>query len=233
VTERAQELDAFASDWWGEGGAGFNLLHQINPVRLRHALARLGGARGKRVADVGCGGGIFSEPLAREGADVVGIDTSPGAIRSARWHAEEVGLEIDYRISTAGDLAAAEPGKFDAVVCLEMLEHLDDPARAVADMTALLRPRGKILFSTINRTPKSYFLMIAGLETVLEAIPQGTHSWSSFIRPEELAGWCRDARLRVTDVTGLRYSPFGKVYLLDPGDASVNYFLAAERSDAD
>jgi len=231
MTGRAERPDAFASGWWSEG-AGFDLLHQINPVRLRHALARLGGVRGKRVADVGCGGGIFSEPLAREGADVVGIDASPGAIRSAREHAREGGVDVDYRISTAGELAAAEPGKFDAVVCLEMLEHLDDPASAVADMAALLRPRGKALFSTISRTPKSYLLMIAGLEAALKAIPQGTHSWASFIRPEELAGWCRGAGLRVTDVTGLRYSPFGKVYLLDPGDVSVNYFLSAERPDA-
>lgn len=214
-------------DWWG-GGGSVRLLHQINPLRLRHAEAEFGGVAGKRIADVGCGGGIFCEALSRAGAEVVGVDTSEEAVGAAREHARGSGLDIDYRVSDAGRLAEEEPGGFDAVACLEVLEHVPEPAAEVARIARLVRPSGRVLFSTVNRTLRSYLLMIVALEEVLGIMPRGTHPYSMLIRPGELAGWCRDARLRVTDVTGLRYSHFGKLFRLDRGDASVNYFLTAE-----
>ena len=227
-----EKFESMSSGWWG-GSGEFKLLHQINPVRLEHAASQFGVLRGKRIADVGCGGGIFSEMLVRSGADVVGFDASSGAVESARGHAKESGLDIEYRVQAAEDLDPRETGTFDGIVCFEMLEHVEDPSAVVARLGKLLRRPGKILFSTVNRTLKSYLLMIAGLERMLEAIPRGTHEFGKFIRPFELAGWCRRHGLRVADVTGLRYSLFGKIYLLDAADVSVNYFLAAELNDGD
>ena len=231
MRSEVEKFDSLSSSWWDEG-AEFKLLHQINPVRLRHALSQLGGVRGKRIADVGCGGGLFSGLLAREGAEVVGFDASEGAIDRAREHAKEEGLEIDYRVAAAEDLDTDDAGKFDAVVCFEMLEHAAEPASVVGRLAGLARGDGsKVLFSTINRTLRAYLLMVVGLERVLGVIPRGTHDPEMFVRPDELAGWCRDAGLKVTDVTGLRYSQFGKFYALDPCDVSVNYFLTASRHD--
>lgn len=220
---------ALSGEWWAPGGS-LRFLHQVNPLRLRHAQAQVGPLAGLRVADVGCGGGIFSEALARAGAEVVGIDPCAEAIAAARAHARESGLDIDYRVSDAGRLAAEERGGFDAVTCLEVLEHAGDPRAEVARIAGLARPSGRVLFSTINRTLRAYLLMVVAVEEALGILPRGTHSHQAFIRPGELAGWCREAGLRVTDVTGMRYSLFGKLYLLDPRDTSVNYFLTAARA---
>ncbi len=222
-----ERFESLAGSWWDAQGE-FKLLHQVNPIRLRHVASQAGPLKGKRIADIGCGGGLFSEALAGEGADVVGIDLSKGAVSAARSHMAESGLEIEYRVASIEDLVRDEDSGFDVVVCLEMLEHVPDPAAVVGNISRLLVDGGCAVLSTINRTVKAYLLMIAVLEGVLRVMPRGTHDHAKFIPPEDLSVWCRSAGLKVTDVTGLKYSPFGKLYYLDRGDASVNYFLTAK-----
>lgn len=224
-------FSAGAESWWDESGA-FRLLHAINPLRLHFAEESAGGLSGCRLLDLGCGGGIFSEAAARAGARVAGVDISEKAIAAARAHAADSGLDIEY---FAGDSAAATArfgaGRFDAVSCFEMLEHAENPAAVVADVSALLSPGGCAVFSTVSRTLKARVLMIGLLERTLKILPEGAHDWRMFIRPSELAGMCRDAGLRVQDIAGLRYSLRAGGFVLDRGDASANYFLAATRAN--
>ncbi len=227
-----QELDKFdelASRWWDRSGE-FAPLHAINPLRLGWIEARAPLA-GRRVLDVGCGGGILAEAMAAAGAEVTGIDLAEASLSVARLHARESGLEVDYRCVAAENLADQRANEFDVVTCLEMLEHVPDPGSVVRACARLVRPGGHVFFSTLSRNPKSWLYAIAGAEYVLRLLPKGTHDWSRFIRPSELAGFCRTAGLDVRGMTGLGYDPLTRVYALDPNDVSVNYLLATVRPE--
>ena len=212
---------------WDKDGAAF-LLHAINPLRLKLTRTATGGLAGKRLFDLGCGGGIFSEAAAA-GARVVAVDIAAGAIAAAFRAAAKSGSGVDYRVHSG--FADGDVGAYDVVTCFEMLEHADNPAAVVADVSALLAPGGTAVFSTINRGMRSRALMIAGLEKILNILPSGVHDYEKFIPPADLAGWCQDAGLSVRRVVGMRYSFFGRVYLLDDADLSVNYFLIARRDN--
>jgi len=225
----SSELAKFASraaEWWDPRGA-FRTLHDISGLRLDYIAERVSLA-GARVLDVGCGGGLLAEGLAARGARVVAIDLAAENIEAARQHAATGALTIDYRCVAVEDLAADSPGEFDVVTCLEMLEHVPDPASIVAACAAALRPGGTAFFSTINRNLKSFALAIVGAEYVLGLLPRGTHEYAKLIRPAELAAWCRKTGLEVTDLTGLHHNPATGTYWLD-GNVDVNYFACAER----
>jgi 2-polyprenyl-6-hydroxyphenyl methylase/3-demethylubiquinone-9 3-methyltransferase len=210
-----------ATEWWDPDGA-FRTLHQINPLRLRY-IAERAPLDGARVLDVGCGGGLLSEGLARAGAAVTGIDLAPEVLGAAREHAAAAGLPIDYRCVSVEQLAAAEPGGFDVVTCLELLEHVPAPEQTVTACAALARPGGAVFFSTINRNLKSFVLAIVGAEYVLGMVPRGTHEYVKLVRPSELAGWCRSAGLSLRDLTGLHFNPLSRDYSTG-GNIHVNYF---------
>lgn len=218
------KFDAPAGDWWARGGE-FKPLHDINPLRLEFITTRAEIA-GKRVLDIGCGGGIFAEALSRAGADVTAIDLAANALAVARDHATQSGLSIDYRAVSAEALASEMTGHFDVVTCLEMLEHVPDPASVVRAVGQLVAPGGDAFFSTFNRNPKSYLFGIVAAEQVLKLLPAGTHDHAKFITPAELAGHCRAAGLRVSDFGGMSYNPVTKRYGLNT-DVSVNYLAHA------
>lgn len=221
------ELDKFnqlAHRWW-DPGSEFKPLHDINPLRLDY-IDGLVGLRGKRVLDVGCGGGILAEAMAARGAQVTGIDLGEAPLKVAQLHLLESGLEVDYRKVEAETLARDMPGAFDVVTCMELLEHVPDPSAMVQACATLVRPGGWLFFSTINRNLKSYVFAIVGAEYVLKLLPRGTHDYARFIRPSELAAHCRTAGLTIRGMTGMTYNPFTKVYALEP-DADVNYILHA------
>ena len=217
------KFDALASRWWDKDG-DFKPLHDINPLRLDFIDGRAGLA-GKRVIDVGCGGGILSEAMAHRGANVTGIDMGEAPLAAARLHQEESGTQVVYRQASAEEMANEHPGEFDVVACLEMLEHVPDPAAVVRACATLVKPGGHVFFSTINRNPKAYALAILGAEYVLGLLPRGTHEYRKFIRPSELSGWCRATGLRVREQTGLTYNPVTRHYRLTAGDVSVNYMM--------
>jgi len=221
------KFEALASRWW-DRDSEFRPLHEINPLRANF-IDELSPVAGKRLVDVGCGGGILAEAMAQRGAEVVGIDMGEAPLGVARIHQLESGLDIDYRQSTAEDLAASEPAGFDVVCCLEMLEHVPDPASVVAACAEMARPGGHLYFSTINRNPKAFAFAIVGAEYVLNLLPTGTHEYSKFIKPSELAGWIRDAGLGLREMTGLTYNPITRQYRLNSRDVSVNYMLRAEK----
>jgi 2-polyprenyl-6-hydroxyphenyl methylase/3-demethylubiquinone-9 3-methyltransferase len=227
-----QEIAKFselAHRWW-DPESEFRPLHQINPLRLDWIDQRAS-LRGKRVLDVGCGGGILSDAMARRGADVLGIDLSTKALRVASLHALEANTpSVRYREVSAETLAAESPSEFDVVTCMEMLEHVPDPLSVVAACASLVRPGGWLFFSTINRNPKSFLFAIVGAEYVLKLLPKGTHEYAKFIKPSELAGYCREAGLDVNESCGLEYNPLTRRYWLS-GDTSVNYMLACRRSE--
>lgn len=225
-----QELAKFgdlAHRWWDAEGE-FRPLHQINPLRLDWIASqcRLDGAR---VVDVGCGGGILSDSMARRGAEVLGIDLSEKPLKVAQLHALEAGTpNVRYRLVPVEALAAEQPGLVDVVTCMEMLEHVPDPASVVRACAELVRPGGMVFFSTISRNPKAFVYAILGAEYVLGLLPKGTHEYARFIRPSELAGWCRAAGLDAEAMRGMGYQPLTRRYFLS-GDTSVNYLLACRK----
>ncbi|AXY41481.1 bifunctional 2-polyprenyl-6-hydroxyphenol methylase/3-demethylubiquinol 3-O-methyltransferase UbiG [Halomonas sp. JS92-SW72] len=221
------KFEALASRWW-DPESEFKPLHEINPLRLDFIDARAGLA-GKRVVDVGCGGGILAEAMAHRGARVTGIDLGEAPLAVARLHAEESGVEVDYRRISVEALAEEMPGEFDVVTCLEMLEHVPDPASVVRACATLVKPGGQLFFSTLNRNPKAYALAILGAEYLLRLLPRGTHDYEKFIRPAELAGWCRAAHLEIQEQSGLVYNPLTRRYRLHPTDVSVNYLMHCRR----
>jgi len=219
-----------ASRWW-DADSEFKPLHQINPLRLDWISARVDlGA--SRVLDVGCGGGILSESMAHAGATVLGIDLAKAPLSVARLHALETGAKkIEYQEISAEDCALAMPEQFDCVTCLEMLEHVPDPASTVAACATLAKPGGKLFFSTLNRNPKSWLFAIVGAEYVLRLLPRGTHDWQKFIKPSELDSYCRAAGLQVDEIIGLTYNPITRHYKLAQ-DVDVNYMIVASKPGA-
>jgi 2-polyprenyl-6-hydroxyphenyl methylase/3-demethylubiquinone-9 3-methyltransferase len=223
------KFSALAHRWW-DPESEFKPLHDINPLRVAWVDDIAGGLAGKRVVDVGCGGGIFAEALARLGANVTGIDLSQKGIGVARLHQYESGTQVDYRLASAEALALEMPAAFDVVTCLELLEHVPEPASTVAACAKLAKPGGHVVFSTLNRNPKSYVQAILGAEYVLKLLPRGTHDWARFLRPSELARFARRAQLRLLAMSGMTYNPLTRTYRLTD-DTSVNYLAAFTRID--
>lgn len=221
------KFEALAARWW-DPESEFKPLHDINPLRLDFIDARAGLA-GRRVVDVGCGGGLLAEAMAHRGAAVTGIDLGEAPLAVARLHAAESDVELEYRHLSVETLAAEQPATFDVVTCLEMLEHVPDPASVVHACARLVKPGGQVFFSTLNRNPKAYALAILGAEYLLRMLPRGTHDYARFIRPSELAGWCREAGLEVREQSGLVYNPLTRRYRLSRRDVSVNYLMHCRR----
>ena len=221
-----QKFSDLAHRWWDPQGE-FRPLHEINPLRLAW-IERHAPLADRDVLDVGCGGGILAEAMARRGARVTGIDLAEKPLRVAELHLLESHAEVRYARASAEDYAASHAGAFDVLTCMEMLEHVPDPASAVAACARLLKPGGRAFFSTINRNPKAYLFAVIGAEYVLKLLPKGTHDYARFIRPSELARWCRDAGLREVELTGMTYNPLSRRYRLGP-DCDVNYLLCCTR----
>ncbi|CAN5418404.1 bifunctional 3-demethylubiquinone 3-O-methyltransferase/2-octaprenyl-6-hydroxy phenol methylase [soil metagenome] len=220
------KFNDLASRWWDPAGE-FAPLHQINPLRLDW-IDSMAPLAGKRVVDVGCGGGILSESMARRGAGVLGIDLADKPLKVAKLHQLESGVAVEYRRVAVEDLAIEQPASFDIVTCMEMLEHVPDPGSIVKACAALVKPGGRLFFSTINRNPKSYLFAVIGAEYLLRLLPRGTHDYAKFIRPSELARFLRDADLELTSTRGMVYNPLTKVYRLS-GDTDVNYMVSASK----
>lgn len=215
------KFSALAARWW-DAQSEFKPLHDINPLRLDYIEQKVGSLAGKKVLDVGCGGGILSESLAAKGAEVSGIDMSEAALSVAKLHLFESDLQVDYQQIAAEDFAKQHAGEFDVVVCMEMLEHVPEPYSVIQSCKELVKPDGHVFFSTLNRNPKSYLFAIIGAEYVLNLLPRGTHDYARFIQPAELSSWARRAGLEVRNFTGMSYNPFSKNYWLG-SDVSVNY----------
>lgn len=222
------KFSSLAHRWWDVDGE-FGPLHAINPLRLDW-IDGIAPLKGQRVLDVGCGGGILADAMARKGADVLGIDLAEKSLKVAQLHALEAGTsQITYRLVAAEALAAEMPDQFDVVTCMEMLEHVPDPASVVQACARLAKPGGWVFFSTINRNPKSFLMAILGAEYVLNLVPRGTHEYARLLRPSELARFCRDAGLDMQQSCGLQYNPISGRYRLST-DTSVNYMLATRKS---
>ena len=225
--DEISKFEALASRWWDEHGE-FKPLHQINPLRANYIDTHSPVAE-RKVIDVGCGGGILSESLAFRGGGVTGIDMGEAPLSVAELHKLESGANVTYRRSTAEQAAEEEPEVYDVVCCLEMLEHVPDPASVIAACARLAKPGATLYFSTINRNPKAYAFAIIGAEYVLNLLPKGTHDYQKFIRPAELAQWIRAAGLELDDMIGLTYNPLSKRYRLQSGDVSVNYMVRTRK----
>lgn len=223
------KFQALASRWW-DPSSDFAPLHAINPLRLEWIARLCGGLADKRVIDIGCGGGILAESMARQGARVLGADLADKPLQVARLHALETGTPVVYEKIAAEDLAAREPGSADVVTCMEMLEHVPDPESVIAACRRLVKPGGWVFMSTLNRNPKSFLFAIVGAEYLLKLLPKGTHEYAKFIRPSELTGAARRQGLQLIELTGMSYNPVTRVYKLAPGDVTVNY-LAAFRNE--
>jgi 2-polyprenyl-6-hydroxyphenyl methylase/3-demethylubiquinone-9 3-methyltransferase len=224
------ELDKFsalASRWW-DPESEFKPLHAINPLRLEWIQECAGSLVGKKVLDVGCGGGILSEAMARSGAEVTGIDLADKSLKIARLHGLESGVKVEYRKVPVEELAAEQPGQYDVVTCMEMLEHVPDPASIVRACSTLTKPGGWVFFSTLNRNAKSFLFAIVGAEYVLRLLPRGTHTYDQFIKPSELSAAARGAGLEPVGMRGMEYNPITQIYTLS-SDTSVNYLMATRK----
>ncbi|MFP5392892.1 MAG: bifunctional 2-polyprenyl-6-hydroxyphenol methylase/3-demethylubiquinol 3-O-methyltransferase UbiG [Gammaproteobacteria bacterium] len=221
-----QKFSELAHRWW-DPTSEFRPLHEINPLRLEWINARAQLA-GKKVIDIGCGGGILSESMARKGADVTGIDLSDKALKVADLHSLESGVQVRYQKIAAEEMAAQEAGQYDVVTCMEMLEHVPDPGAIVKAAAALVKPGGHVFFSTINRNPKAYLFAVVGAEYLLRLLPKGTHDYGKFITPAELSQFVREAGLQVDALKGMSYNPLTKIYSLNQ-DTDVNYMVACSR----
>ena len=224
--QELKKFEALAGRWWNPEGP-MKALHEINPLRLDYIDQRAP-LKGARVLDVGCGGGLLSEGMAIRGAQVLGIDLAQASLDVAAAHAREHEVEVQYRCQSAEQLAEEQPGAFEIVTCLEMLEHVPDPGLVVSACARAVQPGGTVFFSTINRNLKSFLLAIVGAEHVLGMLPRGTHEYEKLIRPSELAAWCRDAGLQVLDLTGLHFNPVTRSFRLG-GNVDVNYFAETQR----
>jgi len=224
--QELEKFSALAHRWW-DPESEFKPLHQINPLRLDW-IDRIAALAGKAALDIGCGGGILTEAMARRGAKVKGIDLSEKALKVAQLHLHESRLAVEYEAVSAEDLAARSPGAYDVVTCMELLEHVPDPGSTVRACAALARPGARVFFSTINRNLKAYVLAVIGAEYVLKLLPKGTHDYLKFIKPSELARHCREAGLDVREVIGMTYNPFTRVYSLG-NDTDVNYLVHCVR----
>ena len=221
------KFEELAARWW-DPESEFKPLHDINPLRLDY-VDRAAGLAGKEVLDVGCGGGLLSEGMALRGATVTGIDMGEMPLRIAELHTLESGVSVEYRRVPVETLADERPQSFDCVTCMEMLEHVPNPASVVAACARLVRPGGQVFFSTLNRNLKSYALAVVAAEYVLGMLPRGTHDYARFIRPSELDAWARAAGLTTADITGMTYNPLTGVYRLNKGDVDVNYLMTCRR----
>jgi 2-polyprenyl-6-hydroxyphenyl methylase/3-demethylubiquinone-9 3-methyltransferase len=219
-----QKFSSLAHRWWDKNSE-FKPLHEINPLRLGFIDQRAG-LQGKRVLDVGCGGGILSESMAQKGAEVTGIDLGDKALKVARLHSLESGVSVNYRLVSVEELADEAPESFDIVTCMEMLEHVPDPDAVVQACAKLVKPGGHVFFSTINRNPKSYLFAVIGAEYILNLLPRGTHEYEKFIKPSELSASIRRSGLTVSGLKGMSYNPITKIYGLTD-DVSVNYLVHA------
>ena len=217
-----QKFGNLAHKWWDKNSE-FRPLHEINPVRLNW-IDSLAGLKGKRVLDVGCGGGILSESMYFKGADVTGIDLGEKALNVAKLHQLESGAKVNYQYISVEQLAAEQPESFDVVTCMEMLEHVPDASAIVAACAKLVKPNGSVFFSTINRNPKSYLFAVVGAEYVLNMLPKGTHDYAKFIKPSELSSWARQADLNVSSMRGMSFNPITQNYSLGD-DVSINYLM--------
>lgn len=225
--QEVAKFNDLAHRWW-DPSSEFKPLHEINPLRLGW-IDHLAPVSARKVLDVGCGGGILAEAMAQRGGKVKGIDLSERALKVAALHQLESRVNVDYEKIPAEELAAREPGQYDIVTCMELLEHVPDPASTVAACATLAAPGGHLFFSTINRNPKSYLFAIIGAEYILRMLPRGTHDYARFIKPSELAQFCRAAGLEIRDITGMTYNPITKVYALGP-DSDVNYIVHAVKA---
>lgn len=221
------KFEALASRWWNKQSE-FKPLHDINPLRANFIDLHSPVAE-KKIIDVGCGGGILAESLAQRGAIVSGIDMGAAPLNVARLHALESGVQVDYQQITAEEKAAQQPGEYDIVTCMEMLEHVPDPSSVIKACADLVKDNGDVYFSTINRNPKAYAFAILGAEYILRLLPRGTHEYSKFIKPSELASWLRAAGLELQTITGMTYNPITKNYKLNPNDVDVNYLIHAKK----
>jgi 2-polyprenyl-6-hydroxyphenyl methylase/3-demethylubiquinone-9 3-methyltransferase len=221
------KFSALASRWW-DPESEFKPLHAINPLRLEWIQECAGSLAGRKVLDVGCGGGILSEAMARSGADVTGIDLADKSLKIARLHGLESGVKVEYRKVPVEELAAEQPGQYDIVTCMEMLEHVPDPASIVRACSTLVKPGGWVFFSTLNRNAKSFVFAIIGAEYVLRLLPRGTHTYDQFIKPSELSAAARGAALEPVSMRGMEYNPITQIYSLS-SDTSVNYLMATRK----
>ena len=220
--DEVEKFGSLAARWWDKDSE-FKPLHDINPLRLNYIKEQCGGSiKGKRILDVGCGGGILCESLALEGAEVVGIDLAEAGLEVAKLHLLESGLDVNYQKITAEEFAESNAETFDIVTCMEMLEHVPEPSSIIKSCSKLVKPQGRVFFSTINRNPKSYFFAIVGAEYVLNLLPKGTHNYEKFIRPSEIDKWARRNNLSIASMIGMTYNPITKRYRLEK-DVSVNY----------
>lgn len=221
-----EKFEKLAGRWW-DPNSEFKPLHDINPLRLDY-IDRLAPLANRHVIDIGCGGGLLTEGMATRGAQVIGIDMGNAPLSVARLHQHESGLDIDYRQATAEQMAAGQAGNFDTVTCMEMLEHVPDPAATIAACAQLIRDDGRVFLSTINRNPKAYLFAIVGAEYLLRLLPRGTHDYAKFIRPSEMETWAREAGLQLVDLTGMSYNPLTQEYRLGT-DVSVNYLACFQK----